>query len=195
MMNYDNGTQSNNYANMTIREELQARFDELNRRQSKNGLVNDFANKYSNLLEKGANIYNDVENVSYDLTQRALNKKWADPSFDNKSSMGLALNEASRISPLNFSDVNKHRYISCVGANDGYASAVATLAGGILVKEGKDLYSKLRNEKNDPRYRNKFGVVGDSLKDIGNDIIGTVYGVTADSVNDCSIFLPNWARR
>jgi len=188
-MNYNNGGQPNNYANMTIREELQARFDELNKKQ------NNFTNRYSNLLKKGANIYNDVENVSYDLTQRALNRKWADQNFDNKSSVGLALNETSRISPLNFSDINKHRYISCVGANDGYASAAATLGGGVIFKEGNDLYNKLRNEKNDPRYRNKFGVVGDSLKDIGNDIIGTVYGLTADNVDDCNIFLPSWAKR
>ena len=84
-----------------------------------------------------------------------LNKGLKAATFcKNKSSVGRALSESDRIKNLNISDINKHRYVSCIGAQDGIVSAGTTFAGGLL-KEGNDLKNKIINAENNPHYKNE----------------------------------------
>ena len=70
------------------------------------------------------------------------------------------------------SDENKHQYVSCVGV----FSASTVLAGAAL-KEGKDLYRKLSNGKLRKMYGGIGGVIGDSVKDMKNNLYGSGYGL------------------
>lgn len=104
------------------------------------GLVKQFGNA----MEKYG-IYKMVKslhNLGYDAGERVsdyINDISKNPNeYDNLSSVGKAQAEANRLTPVPISDVNKHRYVSCVGSFDGPFAAAATGLAGIY-KEGKDL--------------------------------------------------------
>ena len=104
--------------------------------------------------------------------------------------MAQAQAESQRLTPINVSDVNKHQYVSCIGAFDGHISAGATAAAGIY-KEGADLYKKWNN----PQYVNNWQILQDSFKDLKNDAIGMSRGWSANDINDCNYLLPPNVRR
>ena len=91
---------------------------------------------------------------------------------------------------MSISDVNKHRYVSCVGSFDGPFAAAATGLAGIY-KEGKDLYRKWNN----PRYGTNKKIIEDSIKDMKNNFIGIGNGLSYSDINRCSHILPQKARK
>lgn len=83
--------------------------------------------------------------------------------------------------------MQKHRYVSCIGSFDGLISAVITGAAG-LYKEGADLKRKWNNS----RYGSNMDIFADSVKDLKNDTIGIVKGLTAKKITECNDVLhPN----
>ena len=94
--------------------------------------------------------------------------------------------EAERLTPIKMSDENKHQYVSCVGAQGGVFSASTVLAGAAL-KEGKDLYRKLSNGKLRKMYGGIGGVIGDSVKDMENNLYGSGYGLMYRERGACDV--------
>ena len=131
------------------------------------------------MVKYGINkIMTSLHNLGYDAVERAydyLNE------YDNLSSVGKAQAEAYRLTPVQISDVDKHRYVSCIGAFDGPFTAAATGVAGIL-KEGKDLYKKWNN----PRYGTNIEIIQDSLKDLKNNALGIAKGLSSSDINQCS---------
>ena len=161
--------------------------------QSNNSMINEIGNNLSNIIRKtgidklGENIYN----LGYDAGERlAYSQNNIQQSYENKSSLAKAQAEYQRLSPLPISDVNKHQYVSCVGAFDGPISAGATAVAG-LYKEGKDLYRKWNN----PKYGNNLQIIQDSFKDLKNNFIGVSKGLAVNSIDNCNSLLPSKARR
>lgn len=184
------------YSKMSIREELETRYNELQKqKENDNSFWNLAANNYTNALKKMSldNIFNDAQNVGYDLTTYAFTGT-PNKYEENKSSIGRALSESERIKNLKISDTNKHRYVSCVGAQDGIASAGTIFVGG-LIKEGRDLKNKIINTENNPYYKNKVDVILDSLKDIGNNAIGTISGYMSDDPSFCDYYIKPYTRK
>ena len=184
------------YSKMSIREELQTRYNELQKQKEKNNSFwNLTTNNYTNALKKMSidNIFNDAQNIGYDLTTYFITGK-PNKYEENKSSVGRALSESDRIKNLNISDINKHRYVSCIGAQDGIVSAGTTFAGGLL-KEGNDLKNKIINAENNPHYKNKVGIILDSLKDIGNNGIGTISGYMSNDPDFCDYYIKPYTRK
>ncbi len=103
-------------------------------------------------------------------------------------SVQRAEHEALRLTPMPISDENKHQYVSCVGAQGGLFGLSATLAGGIY-KEGKDLRKKLFNSEIRKQYGGALGVVGDSVKDMKNNVRGASYGVMHRGADECDFLL------
>lgn len=87
----------------------------------------------------------------------ALSKEYSKPKYNN------------------ISDVDKHRYISCISASGGPISAVETIIGSGL-KETKDIWNKLSNDSVKQKYGGTWGVFKDSFKDMKNNIIGSSTG-------------------
>ncbi len=98
-------------------------------------LLKQFGNNFANVMKKYGidKIMTNLYNLSYDLAERAFDYEHGNSrnldEYDNLSSAGKAENEAFRLNPVRISDVNKHRYVSCVGAYDGPFSAMA-IGGG-----------------------------------------------------------------
>ena len=133
-------------------------------------------------------------NLGYDAGERLhdyINDISKNPNeYDNLSSLGKAQAEANRLTAMQISDVNKHRYVSCVGSFDGPFAAAATGLAGIY-KEGNDLYRKWNN----PRYGTNGEIIQDSIKDLKNDVIGIAKGLSSSDINQCSHILPQNARK
>lgn len=109
-------------------------------------------------------------------------------------SVKKAMKAADWISPLNISDVNKHQYVSCVGSTGGPLATAETLAGGVY-KEYVDYNKKMNNQDLLNQYGGKWGVVGDGLKDLGNDIKGSWKGLWSDDPEECEELLPYQYRK
>ena len=88
-------------------------------------LLKQFGNNFANVMKKYGidKIMTNLYNLSYDLAERAFDYKHGNSrnldEYDNLSSAGKAENEAFRLTPIRISDVNKHRYVSCVGHMTG----------------------------------------------------------------------------
>ena len=160
--------------------------------QQNNNTIAEFSNNLSNIIRKagidklGENIYN----LGYDAGERLAYPQNNIQNYENRSSLAQAQAENQRIRPLPMSDVNKHQYVSCVGAFDGPISAGVTAAAG-LYKEVIDLYKKWNN----PKYGNNLQIMQDSFKDLKNDFIGISKGFAANNINSCSSLVPPQARR
>ena len=151
-----------------------------------------FGDNISNIVRKTGidNIANNLYNFGYDAAERLTNPQSNVQNYDNMSSLGQAQAEAQRLTPVRISDVDKHRYISCVGAYDGPFSVMATAAAG-MYKEGKDMYKKWNNIK----YGSNMDIINDSIKDLKNDAIGISKGWSAKNIEECEEFLPPYARK
>ena len=155
-----------------------------------------FANNLKNTIRKYGidKITTSLYNLGYDGGERAydyINNSFKNlKEYDNLSSVGKAQAEASRLTPVSVSDVNKHQYISCVGAFDGPLAAALTAAAG-LYKEGSDLYRKWNN----PRYGTNAEIIQDSIKDLKNDALGIATGLSSSDIDQCSHILPQSARK
>ena len=155
-----------------------------------------FANNLKNTIRKYGidKITTSLYNLGYDGGERAYdyinNSSKNLKEYDNLSSVGKAQAEASRLTPVSVSDVNKHQYVSCVGAFDGPLAAALTAAAG-LYKEGSDLYRKWNN----PRYGTNGEIITDSIKDLKNDFLGIAKGLSSSDINQCSNMLPQKTRK
>ena len=109
-------------------------------------------------------------------------------------SVRQAMKAADWLSPLDISDVNKHRYVSCVGSTGGPLATAETLAGGVK-KEIDDYNKKMNNEDLLKQYGGQWGVIGDGLKDLGNDVIGAWKGLWSDNPEECEELLPEQYRK
>ena len=159
-------------------------------------LLKQFGNNFGNVMVKyGINkIMTSLHNLGYDAVERAYDYLYDNSKnlneYDNLSSVGKAQAEAYRLTPVQISDVDKHRYVSCIGAFDGPFTAAATGVAGIL-KEGKDLYKKWNN----PCYGTNIEIIQDSLKDLKNNALGITKGLSSSDINQCSEILPQNARK
>ena len=159
-------------------------------------LSQQFANNFINNIRKYGidEITTSLHNLGYDGGERAYdyinNSSQNLKEYDNLSSVGKAQAEASRLTPVSVSDVNKHQYVSCVGAFDGPLAAALTAVAG-MYKEGSDLYRKWNN----PRYGTNGEIIADSIKDLKNDFLGIAKGLSSSDINQCSSILPQKARK
>ena len=159
-------------------------------------LVKQFRNYFGNAMGKYGidKMVKSLHNLGYDAGERVpdyINDISKNPNeYDNLSSVGKAQAEANRLTQVSISDVNKHRYVSCVGSFDGPFAAAATGLAGIY-KEGKDLYRKWNN----PRYGTNKKIFEDSIKDMKNNFIGIGNGLSYSDINQCSHILPQKARK
>ncbi|MBQ8481416.1 MAG: hypothetical protein IJ532_02640 [Alphaproteobacteria bacterium] len=104
-------------------------------------------------------------------------------------SVRQAIKAADWLSPLNMSDVNKHQYVSCVGSTGGPLATAETLIGGAK-KEIDDYKKKMNDEELLKQYGGRWGVIGDGLKDLGNDVKGAWKGIWSDNPEKCEELLP-----
>lgn len=160
--------------------------------QTQKGTFEQFGDNLGNIAKKTGidKLTENLYNLGYDAAERFTYPQSNAQNYENKSSLAQAQAEAQRLTPINVSDVNKHQYVSCVGAFDGPISAGATAAAG-LYKEGADLYKKWNN----PQYGSNWQILQDSFKDLKNDALGISRGWTANNINDCNYLLPPNARR
>ncbi len=84
------------------------------------------------------NMLSGVYNTYKDNGLLGLGMQYAEPSVKR------AMKAAEWLKPLPISDINKHQYVSCVGATGGPLAAAETLAGGIY-KEFDDYKKKVNN--------------------------------------------------
>ena len=126
-----------------------------------------------------ANVYD----IYKDKGVLGLGMQYAEPSVKT------AMKAADWLSSMPISDVNKHQYVSCVGATGGSLAAVETLAGGIY-KEYADYNKKMNDKDLLKKYGGKWGVISDGIKDLGNDITGAWKGYWADNPQACEELLP-----
>ena len=137
-------------------------------------LVKQFRNYFGNAMGKYGidKMVKSLHNLGYDAGERVpdyINDISKNPNeYDNLSSVGKAQAEANRLTPVSISDVNKHRYVSCVGSFDGPFAAAATGLAGIFE---------------------------DSIKDMKNNFIGIGNGLSYSDINQCSHILPQKARK
>ena len=109
-------------------------------------------------------------------------------------SVRQAMKAADWLSSVPISDVNKHQYVSCVGSSGGPLATIETLAGGVK-KEIDDYNKKMNNEDLLKRYGGKWGVIGDGMKDLSNDIKGAWKGLWSDNPEECEELLPAQYRK
>lgn len=109
-------------------------------------------------------------------------------------SVRQAMKAADWLSPVPISDVNKHRYVSCVGSTGGPLATVETLAGGVK-KEIEDYNKKINNEDLLKQYGGKLGVAKDGVKDLSNDVIGAWKGYWSGNSEECEELLPEQYRK
>ncbi|MBR4106234.1 MAG: hypothetical protein IKK52_02915 [Alphaproteobacteria bacterium] len=155
-------------------------------------IFSQFSDNLGNIARKTGidKLTENIYNLGYDAAERLTYPQSNTQNYENKSSLAQAQAEAQRLAPVMISDVNKHQYVSCIGAFDGPISVGATAAAG-LYKEGADLYKKWNN----PLYGTNWDIIQDSLKDLGNDAIGIARGWSANNINDCNYLLPAYARK
>lgn len=160
--------------------------------QTQRGAFEQFSDNLGNIAKKTGidKITENLYNLGYDAAERFTYPQSNAQNYENKSSLAQAQAEAQRLTPINVSDINKHQYVSCVGAFDGPISAGATAAAG-LYKEGADLYKKWNN----PQYGSNWQILQDSFKDLKNDALGISRGWSANNIDDCNYLLPSNARR
>lgn len=155
-------------------------------------MFSQFSDNLGNIARKMGidKLTENIYNLGYDAAERLTYPQSNTQNYENKSSLAQAQAEAQRLAPVRISDVNKHQYVSCIGAFDSPISVGATAAAG-LYKEGADLYKKWNN----PLYGTNWDIIQDSLKDLGNDAIGIARGWSANNINDCNYLLPAYARK
>ncbi len=161
-----------------------------------NNTLNQIGKNLNNILKSKSfgNNANTLYNWSVDGVERLISPQTNKQSYQNLSSLGQAEAEAQRLQPIPISDVNKHQYVSCVGAFDSSLSANATMTAGIW-KEIRDLYKKLYKEREKYKNYTKSEIIQDSFKDLGNDAIGIAKGLSANNIEECNYILPPQARR
>ena len=158
--------------------------------------LNQIGKNLNNILKSKnlGNNANTLYNWSIDGVERLISPQTNKQNYQNLSSLGQAEAEAQRLKPIPISDVDKHQYVSCVGAFDGSLSADATMTAGIL-KEIHDLYIKLYKESEKYKNYTKSEIIQDSFKDLRNDAIGITKGLSANNIEECNYILPLQARR
>ena len=118
------------------------------------------------------------------------------PTYYVGYGIGIAQNTLNKLGSIdrNVSDINKHQYVSCIGSSGGPLATVETIAGGVK-KEIDDYNKKMNNENLLKQYGGKWGVIGDGIKDLGNDVIGAWKGLWANNPYECEELLPAQYRK
>ena len=136
-----------------------------------------------NKLPKIKKVLSDAYNSYKDDGLYEVGKKYAEPSVQR------ALEAKEAIAKLPISDVNKHQYLSCIGATDGLLASAETLGGG-LYKEIQDTKDKITNPTKRQSYGGIYGVLQDAGKDLSNDVKGAWKGLWSDNPDECEELLP-----
>ena len=133
------------------------------------------------------NTLSEAYDIYKDKGLLGLGMQYVEPSVKK------AMKAADWLSSVPTSDANKHQYVSCVGATGGPLATAETLAGGVY-KEYVDYNKKINNENSLKQYGGKWGVIGDGIKDLGNDITGAWKGYWANNPQECEELLPRQYR-
>ncbi len=174
------------YRNMTLREELEARFEEYEEKQRLQEMLSKAAPYLESRLNPLAAAYRGGEI----LGAAAANYRNSQ-SFENfmmnymEPSVQEAWRESCRLTPIRIPDDNKHMYVSCVGAQGGRLAAAETFAGGVW-KEIKDYRRKMKNPN---RYGGEEAIKIDCIKDLENDYYGVKDGYTHREPGYCNYLL------
>ena len=64
-----------------------------------------------------------------------------------------------------------------------------------MKKEIDDYNKKMNNENLLKQYGGKWGVIGDGIKDLGNDVIGAWKGLWSNNPYECEELLPAQYRK
>ena len=83
--------------------------------------------------------------------------------------------EAKRVNELGWSDVDKHRYVSCRAGQKGNGISAIGFGAGVA-KETIDFYIKTLTPSQRARYGGIGGIAKDGIKDMGNNAVGLRYG-------------------
>ena len=93
----------------------------------------------------------------------------------------------NQLSPLKLNDKYKHSVISCIGAQGGLPSAIAT--GGLGV--AKEIYDIIRKSFNPQKYGGYNTIIKDSWQDLQADINGIIQGYN-NPVANCNNIMKNF---
>lgn len=129
------------------------------------------------------NILSEAYNTYKDNGLLGLGMQYAEPSVKK------AMKAADWLKTIPISDINKHQYVSCIGAKGGPLAAAETLAGGIY-KEFDDYKKKSNNPQLLKQYGGRLGIISDNLKDFGNDVVGIWKGLLSSNSYGCEELLP-----
>ena len=140
-----------------------------------------------NKLPKLKSVLSDMYKSYKDNGLYEVGKKYAEPSVQR------ALEAKEAIAKLPISDINKHQYLSCIGATDGLLAGAETLGGGVY-KEIQDTKDKITNPVKCQSYGGVFGVLQDAGKDLSNDVKGAWKGLWSDNPDECEELLPKLYR-
>ena len=133
------------------------------------------------------NILSEAYNTYKDNGLFGVGMKYAEPSVKK------AMKAADWLKTIPISDINKHQYVSCIGAKGGPLAAAETLAGGIY-KEFDDYKKKVNNPQLLKQYGGRLGIISDNLKDFGNDVVGIWKGLLSSNSYGCEELLPEQYR-
>lgn len=167
-----------------------------------NSSNNDWMAEYAHRFAEKLKNYKWPYDLGYELGKFQEMQK--DPAWKNKEkeldtlikkyfepSVQRLWEEQKRLTPFKMSDVNKHQYVSCVGAQGDLKSLIETSVGG-LYKEKKDWNKKMDNPQD---YGGIVSIILDCLKDLSNDVIGAMYGYSNQNPGACEELLPEEFRK
>ena len=187
-----------NHKNFTTRDELEYQFARVEREK----LLNELKNYGKNIINEVSpyiptyplgygvgvvkNTCDKLKNM-YDVYKKdgvvEAVQQYGEPSVKE------AMKMSDLLTPILIPDVNKHQYVSCIGANGGILAAAEILAGGIY-KEYNDYNKKVKNPQDIVAYNGRIGIFKDGVKDMGNNIKGAWTGIWANSPQECEKLLP-----
>ncbi len=174
------------YRNMTLREEREARFEEYEEKQRLQEMLSKAAPYLESRLNPLAAAYRGGEILGAAAANYHNSQSFEDFMMNYmEPSVQEAWRESRRLTPIQIPDDNKHRYVSCVGAQGGRLAAAETFAGGVW-KEIKDLNRKLRNPA---KYKGYMNIYEDTIKDLKNDYCGVKDGYTHREPGYCNYLL------
>ena len=183
----------NPYKNMTLRQELEARFNEADRKQKEQDALDYIRNNMQSQSQLSGNKNTYLQPSSTNADVSDFLEKYVDelaqlnPGYRMGQAIGTlraAQQEMKRVKKDGY-DNYAHRLGMCLNAQQGADMALYSLGGGIL-KEAKDILCKTTGfcDKQVP-----FNMAwNDSMKDMHNNIEGIKYGLQNPD-KSCKIWL------
>ena len=168
-----NGIPEPDVTGLNLHDELQARFD----RQEKQNLLDDLKQSSPNIFTSSVNVENnlvdDYRNTMKDIYS-FINQRMNPVA--NYNSLKEAAKEFRKLSPVVLNDKYKHAVVSCVGAQGGVPSAIATLTGGALKELGDIGYKSFYQATGTKNYGGYNQILTDSWNDWSADVTGVQQG-------------------